>query len=146
MQKIIELYKKYEEIVNYLIMGVLATAVNLGVKYALLFTVLEASNPTQLHIAVVISWIVACLFAYVTNKIIVFKSKDTKIFKEFLSFVSARLLTLGMEMLIMFVFVTALGLNSDLWVIIWSLVAQVVVIVANYVFSKLFIFKNSKKE
>ncbi len=146
MQKIIELYKKYEEIVNYLIMGVLATAVNLGVKYALLFTVLEASNPTQLQIAVVISWIVACLFAYVTNKIIVFKSKDTKIFKEFLSFVSARLLTLGMEMLIMFVFVTALGLNSDLWVIIWSLVAQVVVIVANYVFSKLFIFKNSKKE
>lgn len=146
MQKIIELYKKYEEIVNYLIMGVLATAVNLGVKYALLFTVLEASNPTQLQIAVVISWIVACLFAYVTNKIIVFKSKDTKIFKEFLSFVSARLLTLGMEMLIMFVFVTVLGLNSDLWVIIWSLVAQVVVIVANYVFSKLFIFKNSKKE
>lgn len=146
MQKIIELYKKYEEIVNYLIMGVLATAVNLGVKYALLFTVLEPSNPTQLQIAVVISWIVACLFAYVTNKIIVFKSKDTKIFKEFLSFVSARLLTLGMEMLIMFVFVTALGLNSDLWVIIWSLVAQVVVIVANYVFSKLFIFKNSKKE
>lgn len=146
MQKIIELYKKYEEIVNYLIMGVLATAVNLGVKYALLFTVLEASNPTQLQIAIVISWIVACLFAYVTNKIIVFKSKDTKIFKEFLSFVSARLLTLGMEMLIMFVFVTALGLNSDLWVIIWSLVAQVVVIVANYVFSKLFIFKNSKKE
>lgn len=146
MQKIIELYKKYEEIVNYLIMGVLATAVNLEVKYALLFTVLEASNPTQLQIAVVISWIVACLFAYVTNKIIVFKSKDTKIFKEFLSFVSARLLTLGMEMLIMFVFVTALGLNSDLWVIIWSLVAQVVVIVANYVFSKLFIFKNSKKE
>lgn len=146
MQKIIDLYKKYEEIVNYLIMGVLATAVNLGVKYALLFTVLEASNPTQLQIAVVISWIVACLFAYVTNKIIVFKSKDTKIFKEFLSFVSARLLTLGMEMLIMFVFVTALGLNSDLWVIIWSLVAQVVVIVANYVFSKLFIFKNSKKE
>ena len=146
LQKIIELYKKYEEIVNYLIMGVLATAVNLGVKYALLFTVLEASNPTQLQIAVVISWIVACLFAYVTNKIIVFKSKDTKIFKEFLSFVSARLLTLGMEMLIMFVFVTALGLNSDLWVIIWSLVAQVVVIVANYVFSKLFIFKNSKKE
>lgn len=146
LQKIIELYKKYEEVINYLIMGVLATAVNLGVKYALLFTVLEASNPTQLQIAVVISWIVACLFAYVTNRIIVFKSKSTKIFKEFLSFVSARLLTLGMEMLIMFVFVTALGLNSDLWVVIWSLVAQVVVIVANYVFSKLFIFKKSKKE
>lgn len=141
MKKIIELYKKYEEVINYLIMGVLATVVNLGVKYALLFTVLDASNPTQLQIAVVISWIAACLFAYVTNRIIVFKSKSKEILKEFISFISARILTLGMEMLIMFIFVTALGLNSDLWVVIWSIVAQVVVIVANYIFSKLFIFK-----
>ena len=141
MKKIIELYKKYEEVINYLIMGVLATVVNLGVKYALLFTVLDASNATQLQIAVVISWIAACLFAYVTNRIIVFKSKSKEILKEFISFISARILTLGMEMLIMFIFVTALGLNSDLWVVIWSIVAQVVVIVANYIFSKLFIFK-----
>ena len=141
MKKIIELYKKYEEVINYLIMGVLATVVNLGVKYALLFTILDASNATQLQIAVVISWIAACLFAYVTNRIIVFKSKSKEILKEFISFISARILTLGMEMLIMFIFVTALGLNSDLWVVIWSIVAQVVVIVANYIFSKLFIFK-----
>lgn len=141
MKKIIELYKKYEEVINYLIMGVLATVVNLGVKYALLFTVLDASNPTQLQIAVVVSWIAACLFAYITNRIIVFKSKSKEILKEFISFISARILTLGMEMLIMFIFVTALGLNSDLWVVIWSIVAQVVVIVANYIFSKLFIFK-----
>lgn len=145
MKKIIELYKKYEEVINYLIMGVLATVVNLGVKYALLFTVLDASNPTQLQIAVVVSWIVACLFAYITNRIIVFKSKSKEILKEFISFISARILTLGMEMLIMFIFVTALGLNSDLWVVIWSIVAQVVVIVANYIFSKLFIFKKGVK-
>ncbi len=141
MDKIIELYKKYEEVINYLIMGVLATVVNLGVKYALLFTILDASNPTQLQISVIISWIAACLFAYFTNRIIVFKSKSKEILKEFISFLSARILTLGMEMLIMFIFVTALGLNSDLWVVIWSIVAQIVVIVANYIFSKLFIFK-----
>lgn len=141
MSKIIELYKKYEEVINYLVMGVLATIVNLGVKYALLFTILDASNPTQLQVSVIISWIAACLFAYITNRIIVFKSKSKEIIKEFISFISARILTLGMEMLIMFVFVTALGLNSNLWVVIWSLVAQVVVIVANYIFSKLFIFK-----
>lgn len=141
MNKIIELYKKYEEVINYLVMGVLATVVNLGVKYALLFTVLDASNPTQLQIAVIISWVAACLFAYFTNRIIVFKSKSKEILKEFISFISARILTLGMEMLIMFIFVTLLGLNSDLWVVIWSIVAQVVVIVANYIFSKLFIFK-----
>ena len=141
MSKIIDLYKKYEEIINYLIMGGLTTVVNLIVKYALLFTILDATNSLQLQIAVIISWIVACLFAYITNRIIVFKSKSRKILKELISFFGARILTLGMEMLIMFIFVTALGLNSNLWVVIWSLVAQVVVIVANYIFSKLFIFK-----
>ena len=142
MKKIIELYKKYEEVINYLIMGVLTTIVNLVVKYALLFTILEASNPKQLQIAVIISWIAACIFAYITNRIIVFKSKSKEILKEFISFVSARILTLLLEMLIMFIFVTCLKLNSDLWVVIWSLVAQVVVIVVNYIFSKLIIFKN----
>ena len=144
MKKLIELYKKYEEVVNYLVMGGLATVVNLGVKYALLFTILDAENATQLQIAVIISWVVACLFAYFTNRIIVFKSKSKHVIKEFLSFVSARIFTLGLEMLIMFIFVTVLKLNSDLWVVIWSIVAQIVVIVANYFFSKLFIFKKEK--
>lgn len=141
MKKLLELYKKYEEVINYLVMGVLATVVNLGVKYALLFTILDAANPTELQISVIISWVVACLFAYITNRTIVFKSKSEKILKEIVSFFSARILTLGMEMLIMFIFVTWMGLNSDLWVIIWTLVAQAVVIISNYIFSKLFIFK-----
>ncbi len=144
--KIIEIYKKYEEIINYLIIGVLTTIVNLAVKYALLFTVLNASDATQLQIAVVISWIVACLFAYITNRKIVFKSKSKKILKEFIAFVSARLFTLILEMLIMFIFVTLLKLNSNLWVVIWSIVAQVVVIVVNYILSKLVIFKKEKKD
>lgn len=146
MKKIIELYKKYEEIINYLIIGVLTTVVNLAVKYALLFTVLNASDATQLQIAVVISWVVACIFAYITNRKIVFKSKSTKIIKEFTAFVSARLFTLVLEMLIMFIFVTLLKLNSNLWVVIWSIVAQVVVIVVNYILSKLVIFKKEKKD
>lgn len=146
MKKIVEVYKKYEEIINYLIIGVLTTVVNLAVKYALLFTVLNASDATQLQIAVVISWVVACIFAYITNRKIVFKSKSKKILKEFTAFVSARLFTLFLEMLIMFVFVTLLKLNSNLWVVIWSLVAQIVVIVVNYVLSKLVIFKKEKKD
>ena len=146
MKKIIELYKKYEELINYLVMGVLATVVNLAVKYGLLFTILDASDATQLQIAVIISWVAACLFAYFTNRKFVFKSKSEKILKEFTAFVSARIFTLILEMLIMFIFVTLLKLNSDLWVVIWSLVAQVVVIVVNYVLSKLVIFKKEKKD
>ena len=146
MQKIIELYKKYEEIVNYLIFGVLTTVVSLAIKYLLLFTILDAKNSIQLQIAVIVSWITACTFAYVTNRIWVFKSKSKNILKEAISFFAARLATLGLEMLIMFVFVTALGLNSNLWVIVWTLVSQVLIIIGNYVLSKLLVFKKEKKE
>lgn len=146
MQKIKELYIKYKEIINYLIFGVLTTVVSLATKYLLLFTILDASNALQLQIAVVVSWVIACLFAYITNRIWVFESKTTSIIKEMAKFFMARLATLGMEMLIMFVFVTALGLNSDTWVVIWTLVSQVLIIIGNYVLSKLLVFKNEKKE
>lgn len=146
MQKIIELYKKYEEVINYLIFGVLTTVVSLATKYLLLFTILDAKNSIQLQIAVIVSWITACTFAYITNRIWVFKSKSKNILKEAISFFAARLATLGLEMLIMFVFVTALGLNSNLWVIVWTLVSQVIIIIGNYVLSKLLVFKKEKKE
>ena len=146
MDKIKHIYLKNKEVINYLIFGVLTTIVNLIVKYILLFTILNAENAVELQLAVVISWIIACLFAYITNRKYVFKSKSKNILKEIIKFFGARIATLGLEMLIMFVFVTALGLNSDIWVIVWTLVAQVVVVVANYIFSKLIVFKNKEKE
>lgn len=146
MQKIKELYFTHKEIINYLIFGALTTVVSLVTKYLLLFTILDAANALQLQIAVIISWIAACLFAYITNRIWVFESKSKEIIKEMIKFFTARLATLGLEMLIMFIFITALGLNSDMWVIIWTLVAQVLVIVGNYILSKLLVFKNKKKE
>lgn len=146
MKKIYELYKKYEEIINYLIVGVLTTVVSLIVKWGLLFTILNAKDAIQLQAAVIISWIVAVTFAYVTNRIFVFKSKSKNILKEVISFFGARLLTLGIEMVVMWFFVTLLKLNSDIWVLIWTVVAQVIVIILNYVFSKLFVFKKSNKK
>lgn len=145
MNKLLELYKKYKEIILYLIFGVLATVVSLGVKYALLFTVLEASNAVQLQIAVIISWVAAVLFAYFTNRNFVFESKNQNKLKEFSSFVVARITTLIMEMIIMWFFVTLLGLNSNLYVVIFTLISQVVVIVGNYILSKLFVFKKADK-
>ena len=141
VKKIVDLYKKYEEIINYLIVGVLTTIVSLVVKWGLLFTVLDPKNSVQLQVAVVISWIAAVVFAYITNRIFVFKSKSKKILKEITSFFGARLLTLGLEMLIMWFFVTFLKLNSDLWVLMWTMVAQILVIIFNYIFSKLFVFR-----
>ena len=112
----------------------------------LLFTILNASNAMQLQIAVVTSWITACLFAYITNRIWVFESKSKNIIQEMIKFFGARLATLGLEMIIMFIFVTALGLNSDTWVIIWTLVSQVIIIIGNYILSKLIVFNNKEKE
>ena len=146
MQKIKGLYLKYKEIINYLVFGVLTTVVSLGVKYLLLFTILDAANAFELQLSVIISWLAACIFAYITNRLWVFESKSKEIIKEMAKFFTSRLATLGLEMLIMFIFVTALGLNSDIWVIVWTLVAQIVVIIGNYILSKLVVFKNKKKE
>lgn len=139
------LYVKYKEIINYLIFGGLTTVVNLVVKYALLFTIFDASNSIQLQISIVISWIAAVLFAYFTNRKFVFESKSQNKLKEFISFIISRLSTLLLEMLIMWFFITLLKLNSDLYVIIFTLVSQIGVVIGNYIFSKLFVFKKTDK-
>ena len=145
IKKIKELYVKYKEIINYLIFGVLTTIVNLITKYILLFTILNPTNGFQLQIAIIISWIVAVIFAYFTNRRFVFESKNENKLKEFISFVVARIATLLLEMFIMWFFVTLLKLDSDLYVVIFTLVAQVAVVIGNYIFSKLFVFKKTDK-
>lgn len=145
IKKIKELYIKYKEIINYLIFGILTTLVNLITKYILLFTILNPTNGFQLQIAIIISWIAGVLFAYFTNRKFVFESKNQNKLKEFISFVVARIATLLLEMFIMWFFVTLLKLNSDLYVVIFTLVAQVAVVIGNYIFSKLFVFKKTDK-
>ena len=144
MHKIKELYLRYKEVINYLIFGVLTTLVSLFTKYLLLFTILDAKNGFELQLSIIISWIIACSFAYVTNRIFVFESKSKEIVKEVFKFFVARIATLGLEMLIMFIFVTLLKLNSNTWVITWTLVSQIAVVVGNYVFSKLLVFTKKK--
>lgn len=124
-------------------MIILTTVVSLSVKWGLLFTALDATSAFQLQLAAIISWIVAVAFAYVTNRIFVFKSKSKKILKEITNFFGARLLTLAMEMIIMWFFITILKLDSDTCVFIWTIVVQVLVTVLNYAFSKIFVFKKS---
>lgn len=129
--------EKYGEIVRYLIVGVLTTIVSLGAYYGCVFTFLNPKSALQLQLANVLSWIVAVTFAYVMSRIYVFQSKRKNVLQEIVSFYSSRLLTLFMDMAIMFVMVTLLGINDK----IAKLVVQVVVTVANYVFSKIFVFR-----
>ena len=145
INKALNLYKKYKEIINYLIFGVLTTIVSLISKYLLLFTIFDASNAIQLQITIIISWILSVLFAYFTNRKFVFESNNKNKLKEFINFIVARLSTLLMEMAIMWFFITFLKLNSDLYVIIFTMLSQAVIIVGNYIFSKLFVFKKVDK-
>ena len=132
-----ELYNKYKEIINYLIVGGLTTVVSLIVYYGLVLTVLDPKKPLQLQAANVISWICAVTFAYFTNRKFVFESQNQDILKEAGSFFAARVGTLVMDMALMFVMVTLLGWNDK----VVKLINQVLVIIANYVLSKLFVFK-----
>ena len=133
------IYHKNEELWNYLIVGGLTTLVNLVSKW-LLWLVLDPHETIPLQTSIIISWIIAVLFAYVCNRIFVFKSKNKNIAKEMTSFFAARLLTLGMEMLIMWFFVVYLDLNEYLFTVI----TQILIIIFNYIFSKLFVFKKEK--
>ena len=137
MKKIIELYKKYKEIINYLIFGVLTTVVSLIVYWICTRTFLNPEIPVQLQIANIISWILAVLFAYFTNRKYVFESKEKNKIKEITKFYIGRLSTLFIDMLIMWIGVTLLKANDSLV----KILSQILVIIGNYVISKLFVFK-----
>ena len=140
MDKIKDLYLKYKEIINYLIFGVLTTIVSLVTYYICVYTILDPDNAVQLQIANVISWIISVAFAYITNRKFVFESKEKNKIKEASKFVTSRIATLLMDMVIMYVGVTVLRFNDK----IMKLISQVVVIVMNYILSKILVFKKEK--
>ena len=144
IEKLKNIYNKYKEIINYIIVGALTTVVSLVTKYALLFTILSADNAFQLQLSVIISWIAAVLFAYFANRKYVFESKEKNIIKEMSKFFSARIVTLIMESVILWFFITLLKMNSNIEVIIWTLVSQILILIGNYILSKLFVFNKSK--
>ncbi len=142
MEKIKDLYLKYKEIINYLIVGILTTIVALAVYYISVFTFLNPENSVQLQIANILSWIAGVTFAYFTNRKFVFESKEKNKIKEASKFVLARVITLFIDMIIMWLGVTILHGNDK----IMKLVSQVVITISNYIFSKIFVFTKTSKE
>ena len=136
MKRIKELYKKNVEIINYLIFGVLGTIVSLSVYFICVHTFLNAYIGWQLQLANCI------IFAFITNKLFVFKSDSDKVFKEATLFLIVRIITLLLDVLIMYVFVTRLAFNDS----IIKVISQAAVIISNYVFSKLIVFKKAQNK
>lgn len=139
IDKVKNLYKKYEEIIKYVIVGGLTTVVSMACFYASVWTFLDGNDPLQLQIANIISWIGGVAFAYVTNRTIVFKSENRNILKEIIAFTSARVLTLFLDMGVMFVLVTVMEVDYN----ISKLISTVLVTVGNYFISKLLVFKKA---
>lgn len=137
----IKIYKKYEELINYLIIGILTTVVSLATYYLLTITILDANNKVYLQIANIISWLASVTFAYFTNRKYVFKVKNKSNIKECLNFYISRISTLLIDMIIMYIFVSILKFDNK----IVKLVAQVVIIILNYILSKFIVFKSSKE-
>lgn len=126
------LYKKYKQPLLYLFFGFLTTAVNLATFWFLI----SVAHINAL-IANVIAWIVGVIFAYITNRIWVFRSSDPAVAKEAVSFMAGRLFTLGAEELILWLGIDLLRVNTMLI----KVIAQIIVIVGNYVISKWFVFR-----
>lgn len=134
LQKIVETLKKHRDIISYLFFGVLTTVVNYAVYlpcYNILHFSAVASN--------IIAWTVAVAFAYLTNKPFVFKSHDWSlktVGPEFMKFLSCRIASGAMETAILFVAVDLFNWNGN----VWKLITSVLVVIFNYLASKLVVF------
>ena len=127
--------KKQSELISYAIFGVATTVVSMVV-----YGVCNSAFEMHYLISNIISWVIAVAFAYITNKMFVFKTRGmgfAQLKREITLFVSARLASLGIEELGLFILIGLIGWGE----ILAKLVMQVVVIVLNYIFSKLVIFK-----
>ena len=122
------------EILKYLIVGGLTTVVSI-VSYYIVRLFIE-----NYLICTVISWIFAVAFAYITNRVFVFNSKRENVFKECTEFVFSRILSLVAEVAVMYLLVDFLNISDK----ISKIIVQVIIVILNYVFSKLFVFKENK--
>ena len=140
---VIALLVKYRELIIYGIVGVITTIVNWGASFLLEATVLDSSVPLQNTIINVIDWIAAVIISFPLNRKWVFQSKNPAWFHEFLGFTASRVTTLLIEELIMLLCVNLLGLDFRFSKVF---IASVLVIILNYVFSKLLVFRKGQKQ
>lgn len=135
MEKLKQLWEKHKELILYVFFGGCTTLINI-ISY---FACRELMHLPVVP-ADVLAWLVSVIFAYVTNKLFVFESKSWRlmlVLKEGAAFLAARVFSLGVDVAMLYVTVTVLGW----WELPMKVLANVVVIVINYIFSKWIIFR-----
>lgn len=141
--KIKEGMKKYEEILIYLVVGVMTTIFSWVACFLVEQFWLDSSDDIQNFVINTIGWVAGVLFAYPLNRKWVFHSRNPKILKEFTGFAGSRLSTWILDIVIMWLTVNLIGMNY--W-IAKIFISSVIVTVLNYVFSKILIFKKKDTE
>ena len=140
IEKIKALCIKHREIIVYLIVGVMTTVVAWAAKFLwniVFYAGTAHPLPVQTTILTIVEFVAGVAFAYPTNRKWVFQSTNPNILKEAAGFVASRLATLGIQMLLNLVLINVLNMNFYLATVLIS----VVVVVSNYVFSKLLVFR-----
>ena len=140
IEKVKALCVKYREIIVYIIVGGLTTLVGWGSKFLFNWLVFAGTAyPTAMQntILSVVENVCGIAFAYPTNRRWVFQSRNPNILSEMVSFVGSRLATMVLGWLLNLLFVSVLGVTT--WVA--TVISGVVVVVGNYVLSKLFVFR-----
>ena len=135
IKKLLNLYKKYEEIINYIVVGGITTVISI-LSYFLIRTILKSDTSLNVQISTVFSWVVSVTFAYFANRIFVFKSNNSKKI-ESVKFITSRIMSLLIEMLVMLILTAVLKINDK----IAKILVQFIIVVLNYLFSKIFVFK-----
>ena len=137
MNKLKEIFLKNKALVMYVFFGICTTLVNWGAYY-LCYNIIKLPNV----IATIIAWALAVAFAFITNKLWVFDSHSfatEKLIYEIWTFTASRLVTGALDVAIMYLAVDIFNRNST----IWKLLSNIIVIILNYVLSKLIVFKKS---
>lgn len=138
------IYEKNREAWRYIVFGALATIVNIGV-YAICAKIIFINLPEaqRVDFSNYIAIALAMSFAYICNKLFVFNSKTSsfkELLKEIISFVGCRFLSAIVEVIFMRITVVNLNLNE----VLMKIFANIIVMILNYIFSKLIIFKKNK--
>lgn len=144
LKKMADLYREHREGMRYLIFGALATVVNIVVFWICSYFIFNSLPEAQrVSISNSISIVVAVVFAYITNKLFVFESKTNsfkELFREIASFTGCRIITAVVDMGVMQLLVVSMKWNDMLA----KIIVQIIVILLNFIFSKLIIFKKKK--
>lgn len=161
-----ELYRQHKSIILYIVFGIGTTIISIGTYYLFrlifpdaqsvpgwlswIFKITAVFNvESNTFLPVLLSWVLANLFAFFTNRAYVFESRARGVggfLLEMAKFFAARIVTLIIDIVIMFLLVDLTGIHGGFYEFCAKIFSNVVVLVLNYIFSKIFVFRKKKTE